>query len=442
EPVEERILVTRHGPGVSPAIGDGRAIALRSTVVEGGDMASPFLGLARARSLDDVDGALDGWPGATFNFVLASVDGEIGYRFAGRVPAREPGQGLLPQPGATSEGPPACVPPSALPRLRNPADGVIISANNAPGGELELGEEWCEPARWERLRGLVDARTTHDVASFAAMQNDRYSANLVRLRDLILQREAADDVVRTLLDAWDGHMNADSGAAAVMHLVYGELAHEITERLAGGHAALAIGGVHRAMPANSAFAYRSQGMHVAAAEDASAPWFATGADRDRALRGAVARAVERIAQECGSDVAAWSLGAVQRIPFSHALADVPGLGRQWSRGDRPISGDINTVLQAQGWPWRTGGTIRIAPGYRQVVDVGDWDRSVFMLPTGSSGIPGHPRYDDCIDEYLAGEYRPLLFSESAVRLAAESTLVLDPRSNGDTADETDGEMKA
>ena len=426
EAVDERILVTRHGPVVSPAIGDGRAIALRSSVVEGGDMASPFLGLARAASLDEAESALDGWPGATFNFVLASTGGGIGYRFAGRVPRRGPGAGLLPQSGVDSAGPPAYVAVPELPRLRDPADGFVVSANNAPGSDVELGEEWCEPCRWERLRDLLNARPTHDIESFAAMQSDRYSANLVRLRDLILQVGGVQTEVHGLLSAWDGQLNADSAAAALVHATYRVLAYDLTERLAGPHAEFALGGIRKPMPANSAFAYRSQGMHIEAAVSAASPWFTSEVDRDRTIRGTLARSIEFIRAECGDEPGTWNLGAIQQLPFQHALHAVPGLGRWWSRGERPFGGDVNTVLQAQGWAWGEQSTLRIAPGYRQLIDVGDWDSSLFMLPTGESGIPGHPRYDDCIDEYMAGTYRPLLFSESAVRLAAESTLVLDP----------------
>ena len=58
---------------------------------------------------------------------------------------------------------------------------------------------------------------------------------------------------------------------------------------------------------------------------------------------------------------------------------------------------------------------------------------VFMHPTGASGIPGHPRYDDCIDEYVAGAYRPLLFNELAIRAATEATLILE-RASGESTD--------
>ncbi|TAK75287.1 MAG: hypothetical protein EPO16_09255, partial [Dehalococcoidia bacterium] len=52
------------------------------------------------------------------------------------------------------------------------------------------------------------------------------------------------------------------------------------------------------------------------------------------------------------------------------------------------------------------------------------DRGCFMLATGNSGIPGHPRYDDCIADYLAGRYRPLLYTRAAIEAAAETRLVL------------------
>ena len=69
------------------------------------------------------------------------------------------------------------------------------------------------------------------------------------------------------------------------------------------------------------------------------------------------------------------------------------------------------------------------PAYRQVMDLADWDRSTFQLPTGNSGVPGHRHYDDCIDEYLDGRQRPLLYTREAIEAieAAEADrYVIDP----------------
>lgn len=422
----ERVLVTRHGPVVSPALpGEDRAIALRSTALEGSDIASPFVALWRARSLDEAQRAIERWSGTAFNFVVASREDRVAYHFVGDVPRRRAGEGLFPQRGATSSGPPACWPVEELPRLLDPASGVVVSANNAPGGPLELGEEWAEPRRADRIRDLLDEREHHNVASFARIQTDRYAANLVRLRDLALA-SGIPDQARGLLQEWDGVLAPESAGGGLLFLVYRQLLMEAAERRAGGEARLLVGEAIEGVGVSSAFAYRAQDTFITALERSAQPWFDSPEDRDRRLRGALERATAIMRAHCGPDEAQWRLGAVQRIPFDHALADVPGIGALFSAGDRGFGGDFNTVVQAGAMPWDEVARVGIAPGYRQVVDLADWDRSVFMLPTGNSGIPGHPRYDDCIEEYLEGSFRPLLFTLDAVVAAAEHHLMLDP----------------
>lgn len=430
--VEERVLVTRHGPVIGPALrGEARAIALHTSVVDGGEIAGPFIRLSGAKSFAEASHAVESWPGTTFNFILASTEGHIGYRFVGQVPERDANVGLFPQQGPTSSGPPRYIPIEALPRLLDPPSGMVASANNAPGGPHELGEEWCEPERWERITELLDETPKHDVASFCAIQTDRRSAHVASLRDLILERDAAPAAVRAILKVWDGRLEVGDAAAALVHMTYRHLGNEMAERLGGRLGRVVMGAAVDGVPVNSAFSYRSQGMFIEAARGASPPWFSNTDDRDRRLRGAVERAVETLTEVCG-DPASWSLGGVQQIPLTHALGSVPIVGARWSRGSRPFGGDINTVVQAQGTAWGIPNNIRIAPGYRQVLDLGDWDASVFMQPTGNSGIPGHPRYDDCIDEYVAGAYRPLLFNELAIRSAAEATLTLE-RASGEAS---------
>ena len=58
-------------------------------------------------------------------------------------------------------------------------------------------------------------------------------------------------------------------------------------------------------------------------------------------------------------------------------------------------------------------------------DLADFDRSTFILLSGNSGIPDHPRYDDCLSDYLAGRQRPLLYSRAAVEAAGEHWLILE-----------------
>jgi penicillin amidase len=426
--VEEVVLVTRHGPVIGPVLpGEDRAVALRSTALEEGDIVSPFLGMWSARDPEAFEAALRRWPGATFNWVYAHAGGSVGYLMAGGIPRREPPVGLLPQDGATSPGPPPAYEAAQMPCSVNPPSGIVASANHAPGGDLPLGEEWCEPWRAERITALLEARERHDVESFRSMQLDVQSEALSQLRALLGDRGTVSSPdVLAVVEAWDGSLAAESAGAAVMEVVYQELARELATRLAGSGARIVLGSGIEAVLAHSSFHYRLQGWVLDHLRLGREPWGDEPA-RDRALAAAVSRAERRLSEELGDDASRWSWGALHQLTMHHPLRRVPGLGRWFSRGPFPFPGDVNTVCQGGYSIYSGPGRAAFTPTYRQVIDLGDFDRSVFQLPAGNSGIPGHPRYDDCIEEYLRGDVRPLLYSRQAVDAAVEHSLVLEPR---------------
>ena len=426
--VEERVLETRHGPVIGPALaGEPRAIALRTTALEGSDLLGPFLDLCRADTVERFEQAASRWPGSTFNVVWAHREGRIGYRLAGSVPRREHGEGLLPRDAATSPGPPAPWPASAMPRAVDPPEGALYSANNASGGEIELGEEWCEPFRAERIAELLDARDEHTVASMQAIQRDVRSAPLLALRDLVVAAGTVEsDDVWALLEAWNGDVAVDSAAAAIVETVYAEVARALVTRVAGEHAPTVLGSGLAGVSASSTFHYRLQGRLLDVLRQPREPWLAGADDRDRVLRTATVRAVEELRARLGEQPREWSWGALHELRLDHPLRAAPGLGRLISRGPYPYGGDVNTINQGgfsvHDGPRGTG----YSPAYRQVIDLADFDRSTFSLPAGSSGVPGHARYDDWIADHLGGRQRPLLYSRAAVERHTEHQLRLEP----------------
>ena len=424
----EVVLETRHGPVIQPAApGTDRAIALRATTFEDGDIVTPFLGMLRARTSEDFEMVLNGWHGTTFGFVYAHVDGTIGHRLAGDVPRREPGEGLLPSDGANSPGPSPIRSPEELPGGMNSPEGFAITANNAAGGHDDLGEEWCEPWRAERIATLLLATEHHDVASFEAIQTDRHSEALLQLRDLLVGiSDGFDPVITGLLRDWDGQLASDSGAAALVSKVFRDVARRLVQRLAGGASELLTRAGASNTPSMTSFDYRMQGWLLDQLATPRMPAFRDADERDRALRGALARAVDELTKDQGAEPERWHWGRVHQLRFAHALEGVPLLRGAYSRGPHPSGGDVNTVWQSSYPTLRRGESIPVTPAYRQVIDLADFDRSRFQLSTGISGIPGHPRYDDCIEEYRGGRSRPLLYSRAAIEAAAEGTTVIVP----------------
>ena len=65
--------------------------------------------------------------------------------------------------------------------------------------------------------------------------------------------------------------------------------------------------------------------------------------------------------------------------------------------------------------------------YRHILDVADWDRSVFTSTPGQSGQPGSPHYGDLLPLWAAHEYAPLVYTRQAVEANAAHRLTLKPR---------------
>jgi penicillin G amidase len=64
--------------------------------------------------------------------------------------------------------------------------------------------------------------------------------------------------------------------------------------------------------------------------------------------------------------------------------------------------------------------------YRQIRDVGQWDRTLAINTTGQSGNPMSPHYFDQGSIWQSGEYRLFPFSRQSVEQARVSRLMLTP----------------
>jgi len=122
----------------------------------------------------------------------------------------------------------------------------------------------------------------------------------------------------------------------------------------------------------------------------------------------------------------WRWDRIHAANFSHALS---GGGRllDWffSRGPVPVAGDgmtVNKTATNLRHPYATSD----AASYRQILDVGAWDKSIGINTTGQSGHAASPHYFDQNELWRTGQYHPLPFSREAVAAATASRLELDP----------------
>jgi penicillin amidase len=97
----------------------------------------------------------------------------------------------------------------------------------------------------------------------------------------------------------------------------------------------------------------------------------------------------------------------------------------FNRGPFPASGGLDLV-NANSWSRSEPAIIGSHPSMRMIIDMSNFANNQTVIPTGQSGHPFNPHYDDQMPLWLAGEYHPMLFDRAAVEAVAADTLILQP----------------
>ena len=143
------------------------------------------------------------------------------------------------------------------------------------------------------------------------------------------------------------------------------------------------------------------------------------------LDDALVAACDRCAEAMGPDPAAWRWGDIHRARFSHPLGRMPGLEPLFVAAEHPLGGDEQTVNKA-GFEGDGPFDVCVIPSWRVVYDLANLDDSMGILPTGESGNPASPHWNDQTSAWVAGELRPLPFTRAAVEAAATDRLTILP----------------
>jgi penicillin amidase len=114
----------------------------------------------------------------------------------------------------------------------------------------------------------------------------------------------------------------------------------------------------------------------------------------------------------------------------HPLGVQRPLDRMLNVGPVPLGGDTNTVSQAGVLPLNPLRNPAAIPNHRTVIDLGDVERSRYVLAGGQSGNPLSPHYADLFALWRRGEGVPIAWSPASVAAATVDRLVLTPNESG------------
>ncbi len=431
--VVEEILVTPRGPVISPLISEiPEVISLRAVWLEAMPV-SGFVGAVTGKDFESFRKPFAAWPLLPLNLVYADSTGTIGWQLVGQVPVRKGGNGMVPRradlPDSGWEG---YVPFEQMPRLVNPPEGFLATANNLPQDPTLppfLGFDFVDGYRVSVIREELGKHPVGwTVADFQKLQRNTRSKPWEEIRDIVLSLEPATDLARRgleLLRAWDGEVAANSPAAAVFELFLAEMSVRVAKAKAPKSWEVVLGESKFGPVLHSLFADRRVGHLVRLVRSKPDRWFPHGWDSE--MLEALALVVQNLMRTRGPGPDWWTWGDARQLVLRHTmLGDSRILGPIFNRGPIPCGGDQNTVSQAGVRPSSPFSPTHNMANFRAVFDTSDWSASRFVLCGGQSGNPVSDHYDDQFPLWQRGDATPIPWTPDEVLRDTKHSLRLVP----------------
>ena len=403
--VKVRSRFTRWGP-VLETLPDGRPVALLRVADQPGAVDLGIVDLLEARGLDSGLDLAAAWDGPSQNIVVADAEGRIGWTISGYLPDRRGYDGLSPVTHLEGRGWFGRLPEDLRPRLADPPNGVLHTANNrlVPLAQAaRLGKVWADGGRGWRIRADMEAIETMTELDLLEIQLDETIQRFLPYRDLLLQGLARLDEeapgrreVLAIVSAWDGRASAADLATPIVQSFRATL-------LANARAAL----LARFAQGDEADITRSAGLAAQAIRTTTLLAAIEGADRELLPAGDRARGWEGLLEDAAT------------VAVATHLEDptTPWAERNRNRSRHPLGMahplvgdrfDLPSVPQPGHW-----GAVRVQSGgfgasARFVASPTHLEDGLLTTPGGQSGLPGSSHYADLHDAWANGAPSPLL----------------------------------
>jgi penicillin amidase len=442
DPETVDVTITHHGPIVNSVLGtDGeQPLALSWTGLQYPCISEAGYRTVLAQSAGEVAEATELHAVPPLNMLYADSEGNIGYQLAGQVPIRRGGCPDLPRPGWTGEFEwEGTIPYDELPRIANPPEGFIVTANNRIVGDdypHHITSEWMTGYRAQRIEEMLAERERHSLRDFERMQHDFYSfPGVETVHRLSRLHPRSQRGVRAIerLKSWDGHLDARTIAGTIYHAFTVVFAQTVVraavqdEKLVERY--LNKSGVELFAVVSSPWRFQARMLELW--DESDPAWFASperpqGRPWDEVALEALEDALDGLEERFGSDPEHWRWGRVHGVEFAHPFGEANPLFRRIFNRFVETGGASETVTQT-GYLATAPFKGVWGPVYRMLADLGEPSRSRWQLTTGQSGHPGSSHYDDLLEGWRDGRTNPVYADEHELRAAGGARqLRLDP----------------
>ncbi len=408
-------------------------ISMRWTALESSNEMKAYSKINSAKNWDEFREGLKDFEAPGQNFVFADIDGNIGYTAGVKFPLRKNNSPTFINDGTTDENDwLGFVPFSENPKLLNPANGFIASANNKTikNYPYHISNIWEPNSRINRITELLEIKQKHNVEDFKKYQMDFYSDYAKEIVPQILnafQNHAFENdklkEVISLLRKWDYNFIPESQVPAIYAVFYQNLLKnifldEMGESIFNEYIFIAN------------IPYRVVKKLL---EDNSSTWFDYKSTKrietkNEIIRKSMWDAIKYLSEEFG-EIEEWQWKKLHTVTFKHFFhGQSKILDFILDIGPYKIGGDGTTVFNTE-YSFNEPYDNKLGPSMRYIFDFAEPNYFQIILPTGQSGNFFSDNYDDMTKMWLNGEMLKINTEESFVKNSNFELLRLVPTNN-------------
>ncbi len=407
-------------------------ISMRWTALEPTTDITAFYKINRAKNWKEFNEAVEYFTGPGQNFVYGDIEGNIGYVAGVRLPKRKNNSVSFVYDGTSDKNDwEGYVPFKENPRVYNPAQGFLASANNKTIEDYpyHISNVWEPASRIERITELLTKKEIHSKEDFQKYQMDFYSHYAEGIVPFIINAfksyKTENKNLKTalkILKNWDYVLLPESQVPTVYAVFYQFLLKNIFEDEMGENLLneyIFLANVpYRTVP-------------VLLKENKSG-WFDnvnTKAieTRDDIIRKSLVDAVDYLENNMNRDITYWQWGKLHKLTFKHFFHGISGiLDKLFDVGPFEIGGDGTTVFNTE-YSLTKPYDNKLGPSMRYIYDFAQPDKYRIVLPTGQSGDFISKHYHDMTTKWLEGKIIEINTNEDFIKNSDYDLLKLIPQ---------------